>query len=217
MELSSKITYLRKQKALTQQKLADELTLSRQAVSGWETGRTKPEIDNLELISNYFSISIEWFLHEKYELDSLPRFTPQNKRTVKRYYLVKPSHLNKETQSIPNKPFILFSSIFNKSLWIKLGIFSMISFIASFFPVSLLLTVPLALYSIIFRHYVGFASLITMVLSVWTIILLYSSFNISLLSMIGTIILLSFLLVYFLFTDNEIEEINQLFTFRNVN
>lgn len=42
MILAEKITYLRKQKEWSQEELADQMEISRQSVSKWESGRSAP-------------------------------------------------------------------------------------------------------------------------------------------------------------------------------
>ena len=59
MEFSEKLQELRKQKGLTQEELAEELFVSRTAISKWESGRGYPGIDSLKAISKYFSISLD--------------------------------------------------------------------------------------------------------------------------------------------------------------
>ena len=46
MKLEEKLVYLRKEKRLSQMKLAEMMNVSRQAVSRWETGVAVPSIDN---------------------------------------------------------------------------------------------------------------------------------------------------------------------------
>ena len=48
MEISEKITYLRKQKGWSQEQLAIKVEVSRQAVYKWEAGISQPEIDKLK-------------------------------------------------------------------------------------------------------------------------------------------------------------------------
>ena len=53
---------IRKENNLSQEQLADELGVSRQAVSKWESGRGYPSIDSLKEIANYFSVTIDELL-----------------------------------------------------------------------------------------------------------------------------------------------------------
>ncbi len=57
--IGNKIYNLRKEKGLSQEDLANILDVSRQAVQKWESGNSKPEIDKLINIANYFSISLD--------------------------------------------------------------------------------------------------------------------------------------------------------------
>lgn len=58
---------LRRQRGLSQEKLASELNVSRQAVSRWESGTTMPDSSNLLLISNLFGVSADYLLRDEYE------------------------------------------------------------------------------------------------------------------------------------------------------
>ena len=62
MEFSEKLQTLRKQKGLTQEELAQELFVSRTAISKWESGKGYPSIDSLKEISKYFSVTIDELL-----------------------------------------------------------------------------------------------------------------------------------------------------------
>lgn len=64
MELKNKIQELRKSKKLSQEKLAEELNVSRQAVAKWENGETYPDINNLIQLSNIFNITIDRLLKD---------------------------------------------------------------------------------------------------------------------------------------------------------
>lgn len=59
MEFNKKLQDLRKSKGLTQEELANDLFVSRTAISKWESGRGYPSIDSLKEISKYFSISLD--------------------------------------------------------------------------------------------------------------------------------------------------------------
>ena len=53
MEFNEKLQKLRKGKKLTQEELAQDLFVSRTAISKWESGRGYPSIDSLKEISRY--------------------------------------------------------------------------------------------------------------------------------------------------------------------
>ena len=59
MEFHEKLQKLRKERGLTQEELAEDLYVSRTAISKWESGRGYPSIDSLKDISAYFSVSID--------------------------------------------------------------------------------------------------------------------------------------------------------------
>ena len=59
MEFNEKLQQLRKEKELTQEQLAEELFVSRTAISKWESGRGYPSIDSLKAISKLFSVSVD--------------------------------------------------------------------------------------------------------------------------------------------------------------
>ncbi len=59
MELGNKIKQLRNKASLTQEQLADELGISPQSVSKWETGASMPDITLLPKIAERFGVSID--------------------------------------------------------------------------------------------------------------------------------------------------------------
>ena len=59
MEFNEKLQELRKNKNLTQEQLAEQLYVSRTAISKWESGRGYPSIDSLKEISKYFNVSLD--------------------------------------------------------------------------------------------------------------------------------------------------------------
>ena len=59
MEFSEKLQELRKSRGLTQEELAQEIYVSRTAISKWESGRGYPSIDSLKAISAFFSVSVD--------------------------------------------------------------------------------------------------------------------------------------------------------------
>lgn len=59
MELHERIYQLRKERNMTQQDLADKLGVSRQAVSRWEMGTARPEIESLVAMSRVFGMTLD--------------------------------------------------------------------------------------------------------------------------------------------------------------
>lgn len=59
MKFNDNLVNLRKKKGWSQEELADKLDMSRQAVSKWEVGTSKPDIDNAIKISKLFGVSID--------------------------------------------------------------------------------------------------------------------------------------------------------------
>ena len=62
MEFHEKLQHLRKQKGLTQEALAQQLFVSRAAVSKWESGRGYPSIDSLKALADCFSVTVDQLL-----------------------------------------------------------------------------------------------------------------------------------------------------------
>ena len=62
MEFNQKLQELRKKKGLTQEELAKNLYVSRTAISKWELGRGYPNIDSLNAIAKFFSVTVDELL-----------------------------------------------------------------------------------------------------------------------------------------------------------
>ncbi len=59
MEFHEKLQELRKKKGLTQEELAENLYVSRTAISKWESGKGYPSIDSLKAIAAFFAVTID--------------------------------------------------------------------------------------------------------------------------------------------------------------
>lgn len=64
MKLEEKLVALRKEKGLTQLKLAEMMNVSRQAVSRWEAGASIPSTDNLKYLGSLYDVPLEYLLHD---------------------------------------------------------------------------------------------------------------------------------------------------------
>lgn len=60
--LGKRIAALRREKALTQEELAEKLGVSPQAISKWENDQTCPDISLLPLLANLFDITVDELL-----------------------------------------------------------------------------------------------------------------------------------------------------------
>lgn len=59
MNISENLYYLRKRDGITQEELAEKLSVSRQSVSKWETGEAYPETEKLITICEIFNVSLD--------------------------------------------------------------------------------------------------------------------------------------------------------------
>ena len=69
MELSDRIKKERNKLNLSQDALANELHVSRQAISKWETGQSYPDLEKLIQLSNIFEVTIDELVKGDKELE----------------------------------------------------------------------------------------------------------------------------------------------------
>ena len=62
MNTKNILLQLRTQKGLSQEQLAEQVFVTRQAVSRWETGETTPNTETLKLLSRLYDVSINTLL-----------------------------------------------------------------------------------------------------------------------------------------------------------
>lgn len=62
MDISERLQELRKKEGYSQEQVAEMLGLSRQAISKWESGQGKPEIDNLIKLTEIYHVSADYIL-----------------------------------------------------------------------------------------------------------------------------------------------------------
>ena len=60
MTLAEKLTQARKAAGLTQADSAEKLNVSRQAVSLWESGQSRPSTDKLSALAKVYTVSLDW-------------------------------------------------------------------------------------------------------------------------------------------------------------
>lgn len=81
--LSEKLYTLRKKSGLSQEQLAQQLNVSRQAVSKWESGSSIPESDKLLAISEYFHVTLDYLMKEKADCSQAPETQSANEHRFK--------------------------------------------------------------------------------------------------------------------------------------
>ncbi|WP_270330419.1 helix-turn-helix domain-containing protein [Lapidilactobacillus dextrinicus] len=62
--IGQRIKQARNDQNLTQQELADKISISRSAVSNWESERNYPDLDSIVLLSDVLNISLDQLLRE---------------------------------------------------------------------------------------------------------------------------------------------------------
>lgn len=62
MSFADNLQYLRKNNKITQEELAEELNISRQSISKWETGEAYPETDKLIALCDKFGVTLDELL-----------------------------------------------------------------------------------------------------------------------------------------------------------
>lgn len=67
MILAEKIMQLRKKSGWSQEELADQLGISRQSVSKWESGASIPDLDKIIKMSTLFGVSTDYLLKDEME------------------------------------------------------------------------------------------------------------------------------------------------------
>ena len=59
MKFNEKLYAIRKSRGLSQEELGQELQVSRQTVSKWESGQSYPDFQRLVLLSDYFDMTLD--------------------------------------------------------------------------------------------------------------------------------------------------------------
>ena len=72
MNLPERLAFLRKEKGLSQLELADEMNVTRQAVSKWESGNVMPSLDNLIYLSKLYGVTIDSLIDDSQDLPPEP-------------------------------------------------------------------------------------------------------------------------------------------------
>lgn len=71
MEFHEKLKQLRIKNEYSQERLAEMLNVSRQAITKWESGKGMPDISNLKLIANLFDVTLDSLLNDVEEVKTI--------------------------------------------------------------------------------------------------------------------------------------------------
>ena len=78
MDFRERLFDLRRQAGLSQEELANLLNVTRQAVQKWEAGTSRPDMDNLVSLAEYFKVSLDYLV--------MGREAPPAPTVVNNYY-----------------------------------------------------------------------------------------------------------------------------------
>ena len=125
MRFEEKIVELRKQKGLSQEELAEQLGVSRQAVSRWELGQTLPDIPNLLQLCDLFGVSADYLVRDE---EQTVENSNQSAKTIERLirerektrYLARKYYYTAWAALLMATGFLVSSVI--DSRWISFGI-----------------------------------------------------------------------------------------------
>lgn len=82
MILAEKIALLRRQTGWSQEELANQLNVSRQAVSKWEGGTSIPDLDKILKLSALFEVSTDYLLKDELEQPDATAPLPKEERVT---------------------------------------------------------------------------------------------------------------------------------------
>lgn len=108
---SDKIRKLRISKNLTQQQLAEQLLVSKQAISKWEKGKCAPDVTSIEMLASFFGVSADYLIN-----DSVEAVNPEGAVTSS----VLSKYMNKLTVALTSALAVMLAAVI--ALSIALGV-----------------------------------------------------------------------------------------------
>ena len=82
MKFEEKLMKLRKEKVLSQEELAEKLNVTRQTISKWDLGQSKPDMDKLQEMSTLFEVPIDHLINDTMDVDQNTVGTKKPRKTV---------------------------------------------------------------------------------------------------------------------------------------
>lgn len=109
MKLGDKIHQLRKASGMSQEELASQLTISRQAISKWELGESVPDTENVLQLSKLFGVSTDYLLNDDCESDHEAH---SKELSEGKEELNSGNAINENAKAEPHKPPLMLDIIF---------------------------------------------------------------------------------------------------------
>ena len=78
-----RLNRLRREKGLSQEDLAEVVGVTRQAVQKWESGASRPDMDNLTALAEYFGVTLDYLVMGR---EPVPAAQPQGQTIINNYY-----------------------------------------------------------------------------------------------------------------------------------
>lgn len=85
VKVGSFLRALRKEKNMTQEKIAERLNVSSRTISRWETGTNMPDIDMLVEIADYYEVSIPEIIHGERKSETMNEETRETAAAMAEY------------------------------------------------------------------------------------------------------------------------------------
>ena len=79
MTLGERLQELRKSRQFSQEQLAEQLGVSRQAISKWESGQATPDVNNIIKLSGIYKVTTDYLLMGKETGEPSPRVIEKEK------------------------------------------------------------------------------------------------------------------------------------------
>lgn len=131
MTMGQKIQFLRRQRGWSQEMLANQLSVSRQALSKWELGTSLPDTVNVRNLSRLFAVSADYLLDDTID-------TPEDTRSQNSAVVV-PFKLSKRVVRLIDEKgyaafFILSGASIPPLLFVCFICFGYLSVLSTFAP-----------------------------------------------------------------------------------
>lgn len=107
MKLADKLFELRKEKGWSQEKLSEQINVSRQSISKWESGQALPELEKIVELSKIFQVTTDYLLLEDSDKPEIKPVLSEDEKD--RYYKEVKSYGFWQVLYILSQPWLSFS------------------------------------------------------------------------------------------------------------